>query len=462
LVSDILIMEANVHSYISSVEAFPNYTSINEGTLLTAPKIATAYNIPAGTGAGVKVGIISLGGGFSQADLNQSMTDLGLTAPTVTFVPVDGTTNDYSADLDADGENALDLVCVAGMVPQANIVLYKGQNSSIFYNGFPAFAVDVNKNSSFGNTIQRAIDENCDVITISWGNSEVFYFNGVNGVPSYCGAFMESQFANAAAKGITVCVATGDYGSQARNIIGTSVDNILSIQYPALSPNVVAVGGTYLTLDGSDRRLTETVYNRSESGYPTGFGGGGGVSIHMPVPAWQANLTYRRWFRSNSSMGPVTSLTTRGIPDISAAMNSYGIRVNGIVSGIGGTSAAAPIAAGIFARYISIHGRRPLPNSIHSILYSNLDAYYDILSGNNASQLSTGYAASTDWDPVTGLGVPFGNTVQQLVASAGTTIKTADNTWNSVANVKVKTGATTWSNVRAIWTKTISGWRQTY
>jgi subtilase family serine protease len=143
-------------------------------------------------------------------------------------------------------------------------------------------------------------------------------------------------------------------------------------------------------------------------------------------------------------------------------MNAYGVRVNGVIGGYSGTSAAAPIAAGIFARYISIHGRRPPKNSIHSILYSNLDAYYDILSGNNASRINTGYVASTDWDPVTGLGVPFGNTIQQLVASAGTTIKTADNTWNSVANVKVKTGATTWSNVRAIWTKTISGWRQTY
>jgi len=95
-------------------------------------------------------------------------------------------------------------------------------------------------------------------------------------------------------------------------------------------------------------------------------------------------------------------------------------------------------------------------------LYANLDAYYDILSGDNASLLNTGYAASSDWDPVTGLGIPFGGNVQQLVASGGTVIKTADNSWKSVANVRVKTGTTTWSNVRAIWTKTISGWRQTY
>ena len=75
------------------IQAFPNYTSITEPPLLTAPKIATAYNIPASTGANVKVGIISLGGGFNQSDLNQSMADLGLTTGNVTYVGVDGAIN---------------------------------------------------------------------------------------------------------------------------------------------------------------------------------------------------------------------------------------------------------------------------------------------------------------------------------------------------------------------------------
>lgn len=447
-------MEHNVRSYITSIEAFDNFAAISDGTLLTAPKIATVYNIPAGTGVGVKVGIISLGGGFIQADLNQSMTDLGLTAPTITFVGVDGATNNFGTEPDGDGENALDLVCVAGMVPQANIVLYKGQNPGLFWGASPAIAANLNRFSSFGNTIQRAVDENCDIITISWGGPERYTAGAAT---RYFGDYMAAPLANAAAKSISVFASSGDYGSTSSPSV-----NIVNVDYPSSSANVIAVGGTYLTLDGSNQRLAETVYNNSEPGYPTGFGGSGGVSSHIPLPAWQANLTYRRWFDSNSSAGPITSLATRGVPDISAAMNAYGVRVNGVIGGYSGTSAAAPIAAGIFARYISIHGRRPPKNSIHSILYSNLDAYYDILSGNNASRINTGYVASTDWDPVTGLGVPFGNTIQQLVASAGTTIKTADNTWNSVANVKVKTGATTWSNVRAIWTKTISGWRQTY
>ena len=63
---------------------------------------------------------------------------------------------------------------------------------------------------------------------------------------------------------------------------------------------------------------------------------------------------------------------------------------------------------------------------------------------------------------MTGLGAPIGNIVYQMVSSGGTTIKTAANTWNYVANVQVKTAANTWSNVQAIYTKTINGWQQSY
>ena len=120
--------------------------------------------------------------------------------------------------------------------------------------------------------------------------------------------------------------------------------------------------------------------------------------------------------------------------------------------------------AGIFARFMSMNGgRRPPPGAIHKILYSNLNSYYDITTGNNAT-ISTlnGYAATSGWDPVTGVGVPWGNLVYPMVTSGGTTIKTDSNTWSYVANVKVKTDTNTWSNVRAIYTKTINGWQQTF
>jgi len=447
-------MIANATSCITSVEALPLATSIGEGTLLTGPKISTAYNIPAGTGAGVKVGIISLGGGYSQSDLNRSLADLGLTAPTVTFVPVDGTTNSYTGNPgSADGENALDLVCVASMVPQANIVLYTGQNGFSLTTD-PITAAAANRTCGFANVLNRAVNENCDIITISWGAGEKFI---IGGTTYYCGDYMSSALANASANGTSVFVATGDYGSEP-----TSGANIVAPQYPATNSNIIAVGGTYLSLfSGNTARSSETVYNNSQ--LAGGFGGGGGVSTTISVPSWQTGLTYKQYFTANSTIGPSTLLSGRGIPDISAAMNSYGVWINGTVYGFSGTSASAPIMAGIFARYISIAGRRPIPNSIHPVLYGNLNAYYDIASGNNATiPYINGYAASSNWDPVTGLGVPNGNVVYQMVSSGGTVIKTAANAWNYVANVQVKTAPTTWSNVRAIWTKTINGWSQAF
>jgi len=352
------------------------------------------------------------------------------TSANITTVSVDGVTNPgYDT---SGGENTLDLYCVAGIAPKANIVIYCGQNN------FPGFK----------NVIDRAIAEECDVISISWGTTEMA------GLQSS----LELSFATAASKGITVCVATGDWGSEYYQ--GA---NVVSVQYPAVSANVIAVGGTNLSLTAGNLRLAEKVdYN--DPGYPSGFGGAGGVSTTVSVPSWQTGLTYQQYFKANSAVGPATALSGRGIPDISGAMNSYALWYNKGVYNFGGTSAAAPVMAGMFARFMSLNsGRRPIPNAIHQILYNNLDAYYDITTGNNATvTYLNGYAASSNWDPVTGLGVPWGNVVYQMVSSGGTTVKTAANTWNYLSNVQVKTGATTWSNVKAIWTKTINGWKQTF
>ena len=437
------------------IQPLPSYTSITTPPLLTAPKITTAYNIPAGNGSGVKVGIISLGGGFSQADLNKSMANLGLTTGNVTFVGVDGTTNTPVTGSLADGENALDLVCVAGMVPSANIVLYKGLNSGVYFNTDANTANALNSNSSFGNAIQRAVDDNCDVITISWG---IFEQKTIGNVVSYCGNYLNAPLANAAAKNISVFVSSGDYGSAATSnaTIGMSPD------YPATNSNVTAVGGTFLSLTGSNTRSLETVYNNSEVGL-TGVGGSGGVSsIISSLPSYQTNLTYKT-YPGNS----VSNLTTRGVPDISAAMNAYGFWLGNTVHQGSGTSASAPIMAGMVARFISLNsGRRPPGGSggLNKILYQNTGSFYDITTGNNASLLATGYSATVGWDAAVGLSSQANATqTYQAVTSGGLRIKTASNTWSPVQNVQIKTPANTWSNVKTIWTKVDSiTWKQTY
>jgi kumamolisin len=450
--SDSILIDLPPSLNKEQIQVFPLVSNITTSPLLTAPKISTAYNIPASTGSNVKVGIISLGGGFSQTDLNNSMSDLGLTAPTITFVGVDGATNDYTGDPAVDGENSLDLVCVAGMVPNANIILYKGLNQSITYNTDANVAAVVNSTTSFANTIQRAVDDNCDIISISWGTSEKLISANVT---YYCGDGFAGPLGNAAAKGITVFVAAGDYGSQAVNSTNP-VFQIVSTDYPAVNANVIAVGGTYLTLTGSNTRSSETVYNNSES--ISGFGGGGGVSSMISKPTWQANLNYKTYPANTTS-----TLSSRGIPDISAAMNAYGVWISGNVYGFSGTSASAPIMAGMVARFISLNGgRRPPPESLNSIFYQNTGSFLDITTGNNASLLANGYASTTGWDAVTGLG-PQSNAIQtyQSVTSAGLRVKTIDG-WQTVQNISIKTGASTWTTVNKVWTKTASGWEQTY
>ena len=422
------------NSHISSSTSISNNPadSINnyiDGLHVTPPIISTAYGIPSNNGSNVKVGIVSLGGGWLPSDLQKSLGNLGLAlTQNITSVLVDGAGNVFStSDSNASLENTLDLYCIAGMVPGANIVIYTG---------------NVGTTQNWANVFQRAIDEGCDVITHSWGTDES---NGY-------GAFLESVFANAASQGITIVCSSGDNGSE-----GASANGNITVDYPASSPNVVAVGGTILNYNaGTYARIAET---------PSGSSGGG-VSTLFSVPSWQTGLQANLFFSSNS-YSHVTTLTNRGVPDISAPYQTYPLWYNGNIAQVVGTSAAAPIVAGTIARYISLNGRRPIPGAIHKIMYANSSAYYDFGVGYNNDEAlnggaTGGYATASGWDPVTGLGAPNGTALYQEVTSGGTQVKTAANTWSYVANVKVKTAANTWSNVRAIYTKTINGWSQTF
>jgi len=453
-------MQSNAHSYITSSTPYPSFSNITQvAGALVPPQISTAYNMPYSTGSNVKVGIISLGGGWLANDFNSSMGNLGLsiTSANITTVLVDGATGTFTGST-SDAENTLDLYCVGSIVPNANIVIYIGQNNSTSYFTSASTAAAYNANISFANVLNRAINENCDVITVSWGQGEILS----NVYPNYyCGDYLSAPLANAASKGITVLVASGDYGSD------PSISaNVLSAQYPASSANVIAVGGSNLIVTTGNIRASETVEYKDPN-FGNSFGGGGGVSSFIPVPTWQTGLTANLYFASNG-YSHVSTLTGRGVPDLVGPMNEYALWFNGNINGFGGTSASTPVLAGMIARFISLNGgKRPLignnTHAINSILYSNSSGYYDITSGVNADPpLNVGYAATSGWDGVTGLGAPWGNVLYPMITSGGTKVKSTDGSWHYVSNVKVKTTSNTWSNVKAIWTKTINGWNQTY
>src|SRR6185312_6596067 len=135
--------------------------------------------------------------------------------------------------------------------------------------------------------------------------------------------------------GITVCAAAGDSGSSDSLSGGDHVD------FPASSPYVLACGGT--RLEGAAGAITsETVWN----GGPRGGASGGGVSAQFALPAWQRRL-------SVSTRDGVAPLTRRGIPDVAGNADpatGYRVRVDGTAQVVGGTSAVAPLWAGLIAR----------------------------------------------------------------------------------------------------------------
>jgi kumamolisin len=439
-----MTITSNISNYISYIGQDPNAVRLGN-TGLTPTAVVNAYGVPAGTGAGVKIGIISLGGGWSAADFDRSMTDLGLhstiTSANIRTVLVDGAVNNFDGN-GASIENTLDLYCVAAVAPQANITIYIGVDRGIGYNTDINVAKNANSTNGFVNVLNRALQDNPDIITISWGSPEKINYLGNN---YYCGDFLSDLLANAVAKGTTVFVATGDSGSEP-----TVGSNILGVQYPASSPNVVAVGGTYLSLYPNGLIRSESYFTQ----------GGGGVSDIFSVPVWQQGLTYKTYSTIPGTRPVTLPLVTRGIPDIAAPMNAYDLYLAGAIQQVGGTSAATPIMAGVLARSISALGSRP--PQLNPVFYNNPGAFYDFASGDDASYISEGYLSTPGWDPVVGLGRIIGSAFTGMLAPQRPKIKTADNAWSTVANTWVKTNSTTWTQIRAVWAKTVNGWQQTH
>jgi kumamolisin len=324
-------------------------------------QVAEAYDFPTGNAAGQTIGIIELGGGYRPADLKTYFQSLGLKAPAIKTVSVDHGKNRPTTAQSADGEVMLDIE-VAGAVAQgANIVVYFTPNTD----------------QGFQDAISTAIHDQLNrpsVISISWGGPE----------SSWTQAAMESMdqiAAEAAALGVTITVAAGDNGSSD----GVS-DGQNHVDFPASSPNVLACGGTNLVASGTTIQ-SETVWNDGAQGGATG----GGYSTVFPRPTYQSAVVTQNF---------------RGVPDVAGDADpesGYNVRVDGHNMVVGGTSAVAPLWAGLIAVLNAQMNTRL--GFVNPQLYAmNQSAgFHDITQGNNGT-----YSARPGWDPCTGLGSPDG------------------------------------------------------
>jgi kumamolisin len=167
---------------------------------------------------------------------------------------------------------------------------------------------------------------------------------------------------------------------------------------------VIACGGTTLTSDGTTLQA-EVVWNGGE----TGGASGGGVSTIFPVPAWQVAAGC---IAEGSAV-----IQNRGVPDVAGSADpsaGYTVRADGQVQPIGGTSAVAPLYAGLLARIApALNGQIPL---LLPVLYQNgATLFNDIVKGNNSIHGVQGYDARPGWDACTGLGSPKGQAISDIL-----------------------------------------------
>jgi hypothetical protein len=277
-------------------------------------------------------------------------------------------------------EEALDVEWAHAMAPGAQIVLVEANSQSL-----PDLMTAV---------ATAAAQPGVSVVSMSWGLPEgqaIFSADEANYDPVFN------------VPGVTFVASTGDYAAA-------------DPEYPAFSPNVMAVGGTTLNLDSDNSYNSETGWGYYSGSIGTSIGSGGGISQYELEPAYQEG---------------VQSTGYRTTPDVSLVADpatgvwiadAYNLGASGPFEVVGGTSVSAPAWAGLLAlvNQARAAASEPALNSTgptetQQALYSLPQADYNqIDSGSN------GYNAEAGYNLVTGLGTPVANLlVSDLAAYQG-------------------------------------------
>jgi kumamolisin len=334
-------------------------------------QLAHLYNFPAGVdGQGQCIALIELSGGYRHQDLVAYFKLLALPLPRVSAVSVHGVINNPEGRTQAyDREVVGDIQVVGGIAPGASLVVYFASNTD----------------QGFFDAVTKAIHDKQhrpSIISISWGDSECTW-------TPLTRRLLNEALEEAAGMGVTILCSSGDQGSS-NGVPGDSQH----VNFPASSPNVLACGGTSMVCSG-DKIVKETVWNDA-----LGVSGGG-VSEDFPLPDWQTRVHVPVSANPAHHKG-------RGVPDVAATAEGYSILVNGKQTLGGGTSAVAPLWAGLVARINQKLGHpvgylNPLFYQEYGRLCS-LGAFREVTEGHNGA-----YAAGKSWNACTGLGTPDGH-----------------------------------------------------
>lgn len=314
-------------------------------------QLRAAYGLPSSGGSGTIVIVDAYHNPYALADFNAFSAQYGL--PQETSTNVTASTNKVLQVVYASGrkpsnnsgwsqEADLDIEWAHAMAPNAKIVLLEASSAS----SAALYTAD-----DVAATISGAKQ-----VSNSWGGSE------------YSGETADDTHFNHS--GVTYFFSSGDTGGVQ--------------DYPAASVNVVAVGGTSLTLNSSGTRASEAAWS----------GAGCGPSSYESRPSFQ-----------NAVSGFVG--TKRGITDVSAVADpntGVAVRWNGGWYVFGGTSVACPVIAGITNLAGTNRGSAAAQNAQ---FYAKLgtSSFYDPTTGTAGS-----FSAGAGYDYPTGVGSPNGLT----------------------------------------------------
>ncbi|WP_369611601.1 protease pro-enzyme activation domain-containing protein [Sulfurisphaera javensis] len=301
--------------------------------------------------------------------------------PNFTIVPIGPYNPNLGIITGWAGEISLDVEIAHTMAPKANITLYIA-NPNLPLSSIIAYIVSQDK---------------VDVLSQSFSIPESSFSNFFNGETFYsCVVLTDEYYAMGVAEGITFLASSGDAGGS-----GYSNGPIGTVGYPAVSPFVIAVGGTTTYIQFPNGSYYQTAW--SNYGFVPNFinygGSTGGISIIEPKPWYQFALST-----------PVTYPNGREIPDISANADVFpGIYIicpGNVTQITGGTSEASPLTAGALVTVMSyLHQRLGLITPTLYMIAQNSTLYnkvfYPITFGYNIPwTTSYGYNLVTGWGTI--------------------------------------------------------------
>ena len=317
------------------------------------PDLDAAYSLPVAAGAGQTIAVVdAFDDPTAEADLSVYRQTYGLPACTTAngcFRKLNeaGQAGNYPPEDNGWAtEISLDLDMVSAACPQCHILLVEGNSSLV---------------SDLGDSVDTAVKKGADAVSNSYGLGE---FNG-----------MQSLYKHYRHSGHVIVASTGDIG-------------FTTAQFPAVTPGVLAVGGTSLVRAGNSRGWSETAWSGASSG----------CSAYVKKPSYQHD--------PDCSMRTIADVSADADPNTGLAVydttpNQFGLPPGWIV--VGGTSASSPFIAGV----IGLAGNSAKYDPGYS--YAHASALFDVVGGSNGfcggDYLCTGVQG---YDGPTGLGTPNG------------------------------------------------------